>query len=392
MKTKKGMRESVLKGNCIGGTPLYGYKFVDKKIVIDEEKAEVIRYIFKEYAKGKSKIQIIRELHAKGVRNNAGNPLTATSFQNNYRNKKYIGIFNFKGEDYYDVYPPIISEETFYKVQANLKFKEYGSSAAKGDDEYALFGKVFCGICGNTIIGDCSYNTQRIKYTYYVCSKRKKSRKCSKKRLNKDSLEMLVVDQTKNHVFTPDGIERIAKGVLDSYNDDENNIKINSLKKRVAKINRDIDKCFDIILDSDNAEITKRAEKKAESLKQQKQDIESNITHLQLSTKKNFTKNQIVSWLKMHSHGDSKDFEYRQRIIDIFIKAVYLYDDKVVTYYNLSEKDKRNVLHEENAVILDNFADQKKLQIAKSKESQSLINPAPDYIFKNGYFGLVSKV
>ena len=88
-KVKRGIRESLLKGLCIGGIPLYGYKFVDKKIVIDEEKAEVIKYVFDEYARGKKKTVIMRELTAKGITNSQGKPFTPTSFQWNLKNKKY---------------------------------------------------------------------------------------------------------------------------------------------------------------------------------------------------------------------------------------------------------------------------------------------------------------
>ena len=43
-KVKRGMRESMLKGLSIGGVPLYGYKYVDKKVVIDTEEADTIKY------------------------------------------------------------------------------------------------------------------------------------------------------------------------------------------------------------------------------------------------------------------------------------------------------------------------------------------------------------
>jgi DNA invertase Pin-like site-specific DNA recombinase len=51
-KIRRGMNESRQKGNYTGGFILYGYKVENKKIIIDEEKAEVIRYMFEQYAKG----------------------------------------------------------------------------------------------------------------------------------------------------------------------------------------------------------------------------------------------------------------------------------------------------------------------------------------------------
>ena len=61
-KVRRGMNESRLKGNYTGGPLPYGYKVQDKKIVIDEQRAEIVRYIFKEYSLDKSVGQIIKDL------------------------------------------------------------------------------------------------------------------------------------------------------------------------------------------------------------------------------------------------------------------------------------------------------------------------------------------
>ena len=52
-KVRRGLHESRQKGYYTGGSIPYGYKVKDKKIYIDEDKAEIIRFIFKEYASGK---------------------------------------------------------------------------------------------------------------------------------------------------------------------------------------------------------------------------------------------------------------------------------------------------------------------------------------------------
>ena len=47
-KVKRGMKETRLKGNFTGGTLIYGYKVEDRKVVIDEEKDGVVKYIFEQ--------------------------------------------------------------------------------------------------------------------------------------------------------------------------------------------------------------------------------------------------------------------------------------------------------------------------------------------------------
>lgn len=61
-KVKRGMNESRRKGNFTGGTIIYGYKVENHKVVIDEEKAEVVRFIYEQYARGVYVKDIIKTL------------------------------------------------------------------------------------------------------------------------------------------------------------------------------------------------------------------------------------------------------------------------------------------------------------------------------------------
>lgn len=146
-KVKRGLKESALKGTFTGGYPPIGYKVVDKKVVIDEEKVPIICYAFEEYAKGKPKKEIVNELNAKGVRNSKGKPLNLTSFQVALKNKKYIGITTFGGVEYENSYPQIIDTDTFNKVQERLASVARAPAANKAKQDYLLQGKAYCGHC-----------------------------------------------------------------------------------------------------------------------------------------------------------------------------------------------------------------------------------------------------
>ena len=66
-KVKRGMNETRKKGNFTGGTILYGYKVENKKIVINEEEAQVVKNLFVDYASGKLVMDILAELRQNGV-------------------------------------------------------------------------------------------------------------------------------------------------------------------------------------------------------------------------------------------------------------------------------------------------------------------------------------
>jgi len=70
-KTKRGMNETRLKGNFIGGTANYGYiyKTGDVKLKVNADEAEIVRRIFAEYVSGKKASEIARDLNEEGIKN-----------------------------------------------------------------------------------------------------------------------------------------------------------------------------------------------------------------------------------------------------------------------------------------------------------------------------------
>ena len=63
------MNETRQKGNFTGGTIIYGYKVENHKVVIDEEKAEVVRFIYNQYSQGVYVKDIIKTLTERGIFN-----------------------------------------------------------------------------------------------------------------------------------------------------------------------------------------------------------------------------------------------------------------------------------------------------------------------------------
>ena len=69
VKVKRGLRESVKKGNFIGGYRPLGYSIVDGKYVVNEEEAVAVKEIFRLYAyEGKNMSEIARTLKANGMK------------------------------------------------------------------------------------------------------------------------------------------------------------------------------------------------------------------------------------------------------------------------------------------------------------------------------------
>ena len=334
-KVKRGIRESILKGNYIGGHILYGYKVEDKKIIIDEKTAPAIRYLFEEYANGKSKKQIIKELNEMGYKTNQGKAISYNSFQNNLTNIKYTGMFDngtLQNENYY---PAIISKDLFDKVQIKLAEHKHQPATQKAKIEYHLTGKAFCGYCGSSMVGITGTSKTTKKYHYYACSKRYKEHTCKKKNEQKEYLEKYVVEQTLNYILTQEQIENIANGMLEKWNTNTTTLQIKKLEKQIEKIDKDLDKCFDMFFNADSQELQKRMNEKSKSLEIQKQDLQEELQKLKLIKIITHTKEDVKNLLGEYLDGNIEDINYQRKIINKFVNSVYIFDDKIAIYYNL---------------------------------------------------------
>ena len=69
--------------------------------------------------------------------------------------------------------------------------------------------------------------------------------------------------------------------------------------------------------------------------------------------KPTITKEGLVLWLKHIQSMSLETKEHKQRLIDIFVNAVYLYDDKLVITFNYKEANKTVTLKEVNGSIIE---------------------------------------
>ena len=133
----RGQLESLSKGNYIGGPLPFGYRVENKKIVIDEPRAEIIREIFEEYVNGKKMPDIIESLTQRGIFYK-GKPFNLTTVYKMIKSKRYAGIYYYKDKLYKNIYPSIISDELYSKIQILLQENKLGTT---GKEEKFLLRK-----------------------------------------------------------------------------------------------------------------------------------------------------------------------------------------------------------------------------------------------------------
>lgn len=159
-KVKRGMRETRNKGNFQGGYLLYGYKLENKKIVIDEEQAEIIRFIYEQYSVGVYVKDIMESLNNRGILNK-GKPFARNTIYNILKNEKYSGVYRFKDEVYNNMFPQIVPTSTYEIVREKIDKNRYGKQST--ETIYLLRNIIKCGYCGSSITAEGGTSRTGIK-------------------------------------------------------------------------------------------------------------------------------------------------------------------------------------------------------------------------------------
>ena len=170
-------------GTFVGTKAPYGYRLVDGSLVIDEEEAETVRWIFQQYLSGRGARSIADELNTRNkTAANKSGIWRVFTVQHILKNERYMGDallqktftvdgmshkkVNNKGErtKYYieSSHPAIIPREDFLAVQNALQ--KYCQGKRTSNNKYV--GLLKCPACG------CSFT--RLSTGYWVCGSRKR--------------------------------------------------------------------------------------------------------------------------------------------------------------------------------------------------------------------------
>lgn len=390
-KIKRGRKDSAAKGKFVGGVIPFGYKSVGGKLVLDEDKAPMMKNAFEQYAAGVSKKDIIAEFNARGFLNSRGKPFGASAFQKCMQSEIFIGVLDQSGIRVEGACPALIDKKTFDKVQARIAQNRHKGGRNKAKTDYLLSGKLFCGHCGSSMQGVAGTGRNGDRWYYYSCYKRRKH-ECTKKHEKKDFIEWYVVEQTLEYVLSPNNIKKIAAAVVSQYNDEFNDGKIKEIERRIEKLERDCRKVVDMLIDVPTSGREPLYEK-LEIYGAEKADLEIDVAKLRIANDIRYTEEDIILWLKQFCRGDLFDMEFRKRIIDVFINSVFLYDERIVIYYNVRGGKQMSYIEmlESTADIesFDNSEAKSAVRISKSILHQNVQNTNHLFIFVNGLFGIV---
>ena len=177
-------------------------------IVIDQERAPIIKRLFEEYATGLHSAQSLFNLACKlgltaRVPNNYEGPpkrrlICRNTICDILRNSFYCGIMSVKGKRMPHIHGKIIDKKLFDQVQQIIDAKCMTNKSYKHQQKdnvrkYALRAIVRCGTCGHLMAPDCKIKPNHAQYVYLRCY-----RKCGQKEINEKNL----LEQLNQEVFS----------------------------------------------------------------------------------------------------------------------------------------------------------------------------------------------
>lgn len=324
-KAKRGIKESILKRQSIGGRPILGYNFVNKKVVVDQDKAEMVRFIFKEYSEGKTIRQITDYLNQLGLKTTTGGKFIHSSLQTMLSNKKYIGEFYFHGELIENYYPQIVDKETFDKVQAiRQKNKHKGSKYNRNNRVYPLSNLIHCPHCGSEMTGISGNSKTGRKYYYYKC------KQCKSSSIPANGIEELIFNEIYNFILKPDNLNDIVDFMTNAMKKSSNATVIRRLQKSINTIELDLRKLADSFIRA-NSEMQLVLNEKATELTEKKEALESELNKVLLMDKIKPQKEALKHFIK----NISFETDEREEIIKMLTKKIFIFEDVILVYMSV---------------------------------------------------------
>lgn len=353
---KLGLQMKMNRGELIGFNRCYGYRNENDKLVIIDEEAEVVKFIFEKYCDGHCANGIAKMLTEQGIKSPKGNnKWNDSTIRGILRNEKYKGDVlqgktytadplshkrykNLGEADQFYVsehHEPIISPEKFDIVQEILK--ERSGARANGrrignvGRKFAFSSRIRCGFCSNCFTRRTVVGKDREKIPSWSCisfAKNGKENCIDSKTIREEMIKEAFVDSYKllssNTNFET---EEFLNLMQDTMNENNKQDELEKYKKEFLDIKCKKSKLIDLMIEDKISE--EDYNEKVEKYNRKLEILENKIEQLKLLAE---DKKSISDGLKkVRELLDSKDImnEFDQEIFNAIVDYVIVggYDE-----------------------------------------------------------------
>jgi DNA invertase Pin-like site-specific DNA recombinase len=219
------IRASRQKGMFMGGNVPLGYIVKDRKLIVSEPEAAIVRSIFERFIKIGSATVLARELRAEGVRTKRGKLVDKGYLYKLLNNRTYLGMAVHKGTVHPGEHVAIIDQDLWDKVHTILAENVRTRSANTRAQTPALLRGLIFGPTGAAMSPTHTRKGSRL-YRYYVSQDvlKRGPEACPVGRVPAAEIEGAVIDQLRGIFRQPEiivGTWRAARAQQDDITEDE---------------------------------------------------------------------------------------------------------------------------------------------------------------------------
>jgi len=207
------------RGMWMGGTPPLGYDVRDRKLVVNEAEAELVRLVFSRFLRLGSATKLAQELRRAGHttkcwttqdgKSRPGKPIDKGALYKLLNNRVYLGEAVHKGTSYPGEHAAIIDAATWNKVQAVLATNRVARANGTRAQTPALLRGLIFAPGGHAMTPSHTRKAGRL-YRYYVATDaiRQGHADCPVRSVPAAEVEEAVVAQVRHLLRTPEIIAR----------------------------------------------------------------------------------------------------------------------------------------------------------------------------------------
>lgn len=344
-KITRGLSDNASKCMVNGSLPLGYVRGPDGRYAIQEAEAEVVREIFSRVKDEEPFQRIIDDLNARGILTKKGRLWTHSNLSRLLNNERYTGVYIFRDVRIPGGVPQIIPQELFDSVQHHLRHKpnsQHSKSPSlpqrrrRENGTYLLTGKLFCGNCKEPMIGVSGTSHTSALHFYYTCKGRRGGHStCTKKSHRRDSIEQFVATALRNTMLTDRAIAALADAAVEYQHRNANHNELDSLKNQLADTNRSISNLVSAV---EAGIFTASTQSRLLELEARKRELTRLVAAAKEQAESLLSREEIIATLEFFKHGNLADKNYQEALIDTFLVAAYVYDDRVKFVVNLGDR------------------------------------------------------
>ncbi|MBI5037725.1 MAG: recombinase family protein [Candidatus Kerfeldbacteria bacterium] len=191
---KRGIRAKLELGWLPRTAPIgYLNEKVNKTIIKDPDRFDLVRRLWDEMLSGTSSISQVHRLATKQLKlmtplrdGSERGPMAFSGLVKLLQNPFYYGVLRVNGEIFKGAHPPMISKSEFDKVQNIL----HGRNPVRPQrHDHLYIGLIKCGECAASVTAEQKTNRYGTRYTYYRCTRHKAGVDCSQRAISEEYLE-----------------------------------------------------------------------------------------------------------------------------------------------------------------------------------------------------------